>query len=476
MQTLGTPHAPSLLLFAPHLLAPKLPAMFRLLFLLLLIVLANHAPAQDRAFADKSIEVGGVKRRYVEIVPRDRGGALPLVVLLHGRGGGPGQVLLNTGFGQLAREQGFIVAAPAALGEPPAWNSKFRDTGSRADDIAFLSALLDALQADHRIDPDRIYIAGHSSGAMMSYTAAAELGDRIAAIAPVAGTIGIMGADGARHQIAHPKHPVSVLAIHGKKDELVPFAGGGLANFLPVEEAVLFWAKANACAPAPSVETVDEGIVRRRWTGRRNGTEVQLVVLENAGHEWPGGRRLLRGNSTEASATGEIWKFFEAHPRQRPAVADEPMVAADQPAMQPADAMMQADPMAPAAEPSTDVAFRKAPSLLAPDGTGQSAAASVADLEKSWDAGSEAAPPAKRPARPEGKKPGKQSDRKPEAGGPMRQAIESLNLTPAQQKEVRAILAKHRGDSDRKALRAEIDKVLTKEQRAELKKKLAKKK
>jgi len=54
---------------------------------------------------------------------------------------------------------------------------------------------------------------------MMCYRLAAELSDRIAAVAPVAGTSLI--------EEIKLKRPVSVLHLHGTKDTLVPFRGDG---------------------------------------------------------------------------------------------------------------------------------------------------------------------------------------------------------------------------------------------------------
>ena len=53
---------------------------------------------------------------------------------------------------------------------------------------------------------------------MMCYRLAAELSERIAAIAQVAGTVAI--------DESQPKRPVPVIHFHGTKDNLVPFEAG----------------------------------------------------------------------------------------------------------------------------------------------------------------------------------------------------------------------------------------------------------
>jgi polyhydroxybutyrate depolymerase len=61
------------------------------------------------------------------------------------------------------------------------------------DDVAFLDALLDDLAGAYRVDPRRVFATGMSNGAMMAYRLASELSERIAAVAPVAGTMATEG-------------------------------------------------------------------------------------------------------------------------------------------------------------------------------------------------------------------------------------------------------------------------------------------
>src|SRR5208283_898882 len=82
------------------------------------------------------------------------------------------------------------------------------------------------------------------------YRLAAELSDRIAAIAPVAGTMAI--------DKYNPKRPVPVMHFHGTSDKLVPFDGPRgsapeLKGFKSVEETIKICAKANGCPEKPSI-------------------------------------------------------------------------------------------------------------------------------------------------------------------------------------------------------------------------------
>jgi polyhydroxybutyrate depolymerase len=147
---------------------------------------------------------------------------------------------------------------------------------------------------------------------------AAELSDRIAAVAPVAGTM----AD----TEAKPKRPVPVLHFHGTEDRLVPYGGPDqrvpkFLTFKSVEETVATWVKRNGCREEPQIEKLpdiaDDGTTVTRKTYRGdNGGEVVLVVVQGGGHTWPGRQPPLGmlGRSTrDLSATDLIWEFFSRH-------------------------------------------------------------------------------------------------------------------------------------------------------------------
>ena len=172
------------------------------------------------------------------------------------------------------------------------------------------------------VDNRRVYATGMSNGAMMSYRLAAEMSERIAAIAPVAGTMELDGIT--------PRQPVSVLHFHGTDDEFVPFMGGrgprslSQNHFAPTEETIRRWVEFNGCRTEPIVTDVPNvgadglPIVRKEYTGGREGAEVVLYTIEGGGHTWPGrdSRITVLGPSTHSiSANDLMWEFFARHPR-----------------------------------------------------------------------------------------------------------------------------------------------------------------
>jgi dienelactone hydrolase len=117
-------------------------------------------------------------RVYAPAAARERA-PLPLLIALHGAGGDETMFFLGYGAGrikELADEHGFVVVTP---------------TTYLAANPKFLDAILDAIGSDYRIDPRRVYVLGHSLGAM----AAARLAERpeIAAAVCLAG--GVVASD-----------------------------------------------------------------------------------------------------------------------------------------------------------------------------------------------------------------------------------------------------------------------------------------
>ena len=201
------------------------------------------------------------------------------------------------------------------------WNAggfKGKMAEGKADDVAFIGNLLDDLGTVVKIDEKRVYACGMSNGGMMCYRLAAELSDRIAAIAPVAGTIAI--------DENKPKRPVPVIHFHGSKDGIVPFemAKGTAPAFMKlkgVEESVQTWVKINECEQKPKTDMLskdgdDMKVTRSIYSGGKDGTEVVLVVIEEGGHTWPGQQPpvgFIGKSPRNFSANDVMWEFFKKH-------------------------------------------------------------------------------------------------------------------------------------------------------------------
>ena len=277
---------------------------------------------------EKSIIWKGKVRFYNIHIPDSYNGTIPvpLVIVLHGGGGNAKSIEEKTGFSDLSDDYGFIVVYPEGTGRFKhrflTWNAGYccgYALENDIDDIGFIRELIKTLEKRFNIDYDRIYVTGHSNGALLAYRIGAELSDIVAAIAPVAGSIGGYATnDSQLWVIPKPEHPVSVIAIHGLLDSHVPYNGGHGSNAsgsridLSVNESINFWVEHNNCNSTPEIEK-NGNITIMRYTGGRNNTDVILYTIENGEHWWPGSDK---DPYKEFSASPVIWDFFEAHPKQ----------------------------------------------------------------------------------------------------------------------------------------------------------------
>jgi polyhydroxybutyrate depolymerase len=285
---------------------------------LLLLALVRAPAVPSPGDPSRTLRVGGVDRHFVLHIPRPaRRGRLPLVVVLHGAGGNGRRMAAGTGFSAEADRRGFVAVYPDGI--DGGWNDARAADG--ADDVAFVRAMLDTLAGELRTDPDRVYAAGISNGAMFTHRLACELPGTFAAIAAVAG--GIPASATAR---CTGGPPVSFIAFNGTADRLVPFDGGG--ELLSATASAAHWAAVDGCDPSPSSvlrpdrAPADGTRIRRwSWTGCAPGTAVTLYAVGGGGHSWPGAAPMhvpVLGRTTrDMSATRTIAAFFLAHPRIR---------------------------------------------------------------------------------------------------------------------------------------------------------------
>lgn len=162
----------------------------------------------------------------------------PVVILLHGHGASAAWMLGQDSFGgyrsqdwaKLAASKKVMLFAPdgvKASNGKQAWNGCGADatTNAPADDVGFLSALIDRAISEFGADPSRIYIFGTSNGGGMAYRAGIELGPRLAAI-------GVQSSLMAAHSnCTSPAHPLPVFFTHGTADKISPYGGGAVTAF-----------------------------------------------------------------------------------------------------------------------------------------------------------------------------------------------------------------------------------------------------
>jgi poly(3-hydroxybutyrate) depolymerase len=152
--------------------------------------------------------------------------AYPLIVALHGLGGTEDSFFENYDkqLPPLAEQHGYIVVAPLGyrvdgsygwgLGTPPA-DPATRATQERSEQDVM--EVLRLVRGQYRIDEQRIYLLGHSRGAIGTWKIAPKFPDIWTAIAPISGS----GAPATLERIRH----VPEIVVHGDADPTVNVQG-----------------------------------------------------------------------------------------------------------------------------------------------------------------------------------------------------------------------------------------------------------
>ncbi len=307
---------------------------------------AREVPLGPTGGFELAIEHDGRTRSALVYVPPnlDPGKPAPVVLNFHGGGGNAAAHRAYVRMDALAGREGFIVVYPNGTGRLEekllTWNAGLccgYATAEKVDDVGFVRALIAALATRSPVDTARVYATGLSNGAMMSYRLAAQASDRIAAIAPVAGSMVLPEPriDDPRPALAVPgRRPMPILHIHSVDDRRALYFGGlgepfPLTNIRtrhPNAEEVLYrWASFGDCAPTAVLEeerraaagTPTAGHTASRYVfyGCRDGAEIALWKLAGPGHVWPGGSRdylprILGPGTDVIDANAEMWKFF----------------------------------------------------------------------------------------------------------------------------------------------------------------------
>lgn len=286
----------------------------------------------------RTVAVAELERWYLVTVPASRPGVpLPLVVDFHGLSEGAELHSRLTRFGELAEREGFVAVFPHGTGAVVGWAAApGGSAGLPNPDVDFARTLLDRLEDDLCIDRSRVYLTGVSNGAMLTSMLSCRFAERIAAVAPVSG---VAAYDGCEPTVAVP-----MLTIHGTADPILLF-NGGVGDLVKLASGgappdsspttvvqpadlrgpgypanVAAWAERNGCEPEPVDEDVTVEVIHRSYDCP-TGAEVEMYIVRDGGHAWPGsdlsrGMEAVMGHTTfDIDATELVWEFLSAYRR-----------------------------------------------------------------------------------------------------------------------------------------------------------------
>lgn len=250
----------------------------------------------------RDVLVGESERWYLRTVPSAHDGAtpLPLVLSFHGLFEGAQVHTAMSEASTFAEQEGFVVAFPHGRFDPVRWDASDQTDGN--EDLRFVDLVVAELGAELCLDESRVYAMGLSYGGFMTSMLTCARSSTFAAVAPVGGAIAPASCEQER--------TVPLLAFHGTEDLILPYS--------PHEAAVATWAVRNGCAPDPVDTVLTEDVTHRVYDCPRRA-DVELFVLVEGGHVWPGSAfsqqiaTVVGYTTTDIHATAEAWAFFQRH-------------------------------------------------------------------------------------------------------------------------------------------------------------------
>lgn len=228
-----------------------------------------------------NITVDGTQRSFILYVPKNLGESRPLLISCHGMNQDANYQKGMLQIESVADTAKFLTVFPEGIDK--SWDI----SGDR--DIHFVTALIDKMVSQYKIDRNRVYLSGFSMGGMFTYHAMNKIADKIAAFAPISG-YPMWGGN------FTSSRPVPIIHTHGTSDDVVSFSG--------VQNILNGWIKRNGCSTTAKVTKNYRGashITRHVWGSGLEGTEVVLMEMAGKGH-WI-------SNDNGVKTGDEIWRF-----------------------------------------------------------------------------------------------------------------------------------------------------------------------
>ncbi len=296
-------------------------------------VFTQYAAEPKGRFIEKEINYDGENRTYKLRLPyryNPRRDQYPVVFFLHGGGQDAEKIdrITKHTFPPLANKDRAILIYPNGLDNK--WNDgNVGERRSTADDVGFLTTLLNQIVDTYSVDPKKIYFVGASNGGQMVSRMICERSEQIAA-----GVMIVASIPEDVYSSCQPSTPVSVMMINGTDDPIIPYQGGDVklteyfltgARTIAVEDAFAFWSEQIGGKTQDYEKTnlqdtdPDDGTTVERWSVKGDDDlEAILYRIVGGGHTWPQGTQylpvLLIGRvSNEINATEIAWEFLMRH-------------------------------------------------------------------------------------------------------------------------------------------------------------------
>jgi len=235
--------------------------MTLLLAILAISFLNNAAAAEELQSGQYSIKQSWSQEKdyerpyYVHVPEGSDQKTFPVLIKLHGNGGRP-DTFKNVRNKSLAAK--YILVSPEGYNR--SWNIVAER--SKANDLAFIEAIVKKLSTYNNVQKDNFSIIGNSNGAALVNQIACEtklpaIKNYISCVSPLNGcqydgkNFKVRGENNDYTEIAKPMTGKRLMNVSGTKDGLIPYKGGpsripaknGRLSFVAAEESTYLWAK-----------------------------------------------------------------------------------------------------------------------------------------------------------------------------------------------------------------------------------------
>ena len=269
------------------------------------------------------LDVNGVSRNLNYRVPTLS--SYPLVIALHGGGDSIESFEGYAGITPLVnRDKDFGVVYPKGAGEN--WNDGRSETGTTADDVAFIQAVIDTYKTK---GANKFYLIGMSNGGVMAQRLACELADQIEGFAVVAAT----QSSYLQTNCMDTTTPLQTMFLFGDDDRsfldnldiIVPgFPNQKRGTHIGINPTINYWLSRNGCLSSlhdvQSINAInDDNTQVNLKEGTNCNKQTLYYQIAGGGHRWPdpsGSNDIITTGflghaSHEISTAQEMINFFK---------------------------------------------------------------------------------------------------------------------------------------------------------------------
>ncbi len=224
---------------------------------------------------------------------------MPLVIVLHGLHPDPSYIRSYLKIQELADSKGILLAQPNGLPTSfqnrVGWNDGVSVADASVDDTSYLRGLILATMAQLNVDPQRVYLYGHSNGGSVAYRTVRRHADLIAGVASLEGSPLVIPTEPSASEPLHLLHVHGTDASDGPAIEGGPFPlGGTIASVREILQEFGSVARHDQLIRAPdktldlqdNLPGIDTTVIR--MTGGDEDIAVEFWEIEGSRHFSPG--------------------------------------------------------------------------------------------------------------------------------------------------------------------------------------------